>query len=166
MVLVRPYGHASWKKVPGYRALSPASSSPDAAPPPVGSTTTAALSSISTTTTPSAPNAFTPVPCEVGLEREACGENEDCVSPNSRSRNGVCRCRKGFERWQQDGRCHKKKVVPGSTTSTPMSTSTTTPTVHPPKRLTVSVISKNLTLPENSAELIAYAVPESPAGTR
>ena len=41
---------------------------------------------------------YTPVSCEVGLDRESCTENEECIPPNSRSRNGICTCKSNFVR--------------------------------------------------------------------
>lgn len=43
-------------------------------------------------------------------------------------------------------------------------TTSTTTTTAPPVELTVSVSSKNVTLPDNEASLAAYVVPQAPAG--
>ena len=41
-------------------------------------------------------NDSTLVACEVGVD--SCQENEECISPNSRSRNGICKCKSSFVR--------------------------------------------------------------------
>lgn len=164
MVLVRPKAHTSWNDVPGFSDSMETSDSAAA----TTTLNTPQPSKVTSSPTPEPNAAFTPIPCEVGLDQEACGENERCISPNERSRNGVCRCKKGFARWQKDNRCHKEKGKNWST-STTSSTSphpTSSSTSPPPKRLTVSVMSKNITIPVNSAELFASAVPEAPEGSR
>ena len=42
--------------------------------------------------------------CEVGLDFEACFENEECVPYVDKSRNGVCQCKKGYA-YNDDGDC-------------------------------------------------------------
>ena len=64
-------------------------------------------------------------------------------------------CAEGFAR-DDSGKC-----------ASPESTLPKQPTPQPPpKLLTVSVMPKNVTLPDNSAELIAAVVPEAPEGTK
>ena len=45
------------------------------------------------------------VPCEVGLDLEACQVNEFCEAPNGRSRSGICVCKAGFERHPLTDKC-------------------------------------------------------------
>lgn len=39
-----------------------------------------------------------PMVCEVGLELEACGQNEFCQASGPRSRGGLCQCNQDFHR--------------------------------------------------------------------
>eukprot|EP00095_Tigriopus_kingsejongensis_P001489 maker-scaffold124_size330879-snap-gene-1.31 protein:Tk01489 transcript:maker-scaffold124_size330879-snap-gene-1.31-mRNA-1 annotation:"hypothetical protein L798_13730" len=105
-------------------------------------------------------------PCEVGLDPEACFENEVCVALNSRSRSGACRCQEGFLK-DNTGKCVGPDATPKDAvnqTSTTSSTSTSTPKPAP-VQLTVQMNSKVVTLPENSSVLTAYALPEAPSDT-
>ena len=64
-------------------------------------------------------------------------------------------CAEGFAR-DDSGKCvSSESTLPKQPTPQP-----------PPKLLTVSVMPKNVTLPDNSAELIAAVVPEAPEGTK
>ena len=80
-----------------------------------------------------------PKTCEVGLAECNSGPNEECISNNPKSRNGMCQCKKGFER-NLDGICIQIQPQVQS--------------------VEVQVYSKNITLPENKATLSAYAIPE------
>ena len=83
---------------------------------------------------------------------------------NNKFRSGVCACAEGFAR-DDKGKC----VATSPATSlpppppAPPALSTSEP---PPKLLTVTVMAKNVTLPDNSAELIAAVLPEAPEGTK
>jgi len=83
--------------------------------------------------------------CEVGLDSEVCHANEVCEAKNDKSRNGVCKCQKGFIR-DTSGKCFPA-VVP---------TPTSLPAV-----IGVSVASKEVMLPVNSASLTVFTSPES-----
>jgi len=82
--------------------------------------------------------------CEVGMEKVQCKQNETCVPQQDKSRNGVCRCSAGF-------------ILDATTKKCIAPVPVTTPS---PKTITVSVASKTITLPENSAHLAAYSVPQ------
>eukprot|EP00092_Neocalanus_flemingeri_P001829 GFUD01001950.1.p1 GENE.GFUD01001950.1~~GFUD01001950.1.p1 ORF type:complete len:942 (-),score=163.76 GFUD01001950.1:271-3096(-) len=84
--------------------------------------------------------------CEVGLDSEVCHPNETCEAKNDKSRNGVCVCKKGF-------------VTDASRKCTPP---IPTPT-SPPVVIAVSVASKSVQLPQNSASLTAFTSPEPDA---
>lgn len=106
--------------------------------------------------------------CEVGLDLEACMPNEVCEPLNDKSRNGVCKCKEGMAR-NDEGQCidlDKTDPVPNSTPTT--TTTTTTSTISSTEKavavakITVQVVSKEIQLPTNSAELAAYGIPEAP----
>ena len=86
-----------------------------------------------------------PKTCEVGLQECNNGPNEECISNNPKSRNGMCHCKKGFERNLNEISVQIQPIV------TPIE---------------VQVHSKNITLPENKATLSAYAIPEPDANDK
>ena len=69
-----------------------------------------------------------PKTCEIGLQECNNGPNEECISNNPKSRNGMCQCKSGFER-NLNGICAQVQVQVQS--------------------IEVQVYSKNITLPEN-----------------
>ena len=91
-----------------------------------------------------------PKTCEIGLQECNNGPNEECISNNPKSRNGMCQCKSGFKR-NLNGICAQVQVQVQS--------------------IEVQVYSKNITLPENKgnssnfilATLSAYAIPEPEA---
>jgi len=83
--------------------------------------------------------------CEVGLDSEVCHTNEICEAKNDKSRNGVCKCQKGYVT-DTSGKCFPTTVP--------------TPTTLPTK-IFVSVASKEVTLPVNSASLTVFTSPEA-----
>ena len=52
------------------------------------------------------------VTCEVGLDGESCRDTEECVASNSRSRNGVCKCKSNFVR-NEENICIQKAATIG-----------------------------------------------------
>ena len=67
-----------------------------------------------------------PKTCEIGLQECNNGPNEECISNNPKSRNGMCQCKSGFKR-NLNGICAQVQV----------------------QSIEVQVYSKNITLPEN-----------------
>jgi len=82
--------------------------------------------------------------CEVGLDSEVCHPNETCEAKNDKSRNGICKCKTGFIT-DAAGKCFPAAVP--------------TPTA-PPVVIAVSVASKSVQLPQNSASLSVFTAPE------
>ena len=81
--------------------------------------------------------------CEVGLDSEVCHPNETCEAKNDKSRNGVCKCKKEFVT-DASGKCLPAVPTPTS----------------PPVMIAVSVASKSVQLPQNSASLTVFTSPE------
>eukprot|EP00090_Calanus_glacialis_P008081 TRINITY_DN16425_c0_g1_i1.p1 TRINITY_DN16425_c0_g1~~TRINITY_DN16425_c0_g1_i1.p1 ORF type:complete len:942 (-),score=151.95 TRINITY_DN16425_c0_g1_i1:315-3140(-) len=81
--------------------------------------------------------------CEVGLDSEVCHANEFCEAKNDKSRNGICKCQKGFVP-DASGKCFPAVPTPTS----------------PPALIAVSVASKSVQLPLNSASLTVFTSPE------
>ena len=52
------------------------------------------------------------VTCEVGLDDDSCQDTEECVAPNSRSRNGICKCKSNFVR-NEENICIQKTATNG-----------------------------------------------------
>lgn len=91
-------------------------------------------------------NGYSPVSCEVGLDSESCQQDEECISPNSRSRNGICKCKSNFVR-NTKNICIQEAANEGSSD---------------PGKVTVQVHSKNITLPISTTTLTAYPIPDAP----
>ena len=52
------------------------------------------------------------VTCEVGLDSDSCKDTEECVASNSRSRNGICKCKSNFVR-NEENVCIQKAATIG-----------------------------------------------------
>ena len=52
------------------------------------------------------------VTCEVGLDSDSCKDTEECVASNSRSRNGICKCKSNFVR-NEENICIQKVATIG-----------------------------------------------------
>ena len=52
------------------------------------------------------------VTCEVGLDSDSCKDTEECVASNSRSRNGICKCKSNFVR-NEENICIQKTATIG-----------------------------------------------------
>jgi dyslexia-associated protein KIAA0319-like protein len=88
--------------------------------------------------------------CEVGVLVD-CPAEETCISRHPRSRSGTCQCKEGWDR-NETGTCFRLNDHEGNG-----------PTPATEKHLSVSVISKEIRLPQSEADLSAYTVPaESP----
>ena len=76
---------------------------------------------------------------------ETCRSGEVCAKVHDKSRNGVCRCKQGYMKDPRTDTC---------------SAVTAAPTPPPAVPISVAVSSKSVQLPEHSATLTAYTVPE------
>ena len=56
------------------------------------------------------------VTCEVGLDGDSCKDTEECVASNSRSRNGICKCKSNFVR-NEENICIQKAATIGKSHS-------------------------------------------------
>ncbi|CAB3383148.1 Hypothetical predicted protein [Cloeon dipterum] len=92
--------------------------------------------------------------CEVGILID-CPINEVCIPTHPKSRGGVCKCEEGWER-KEDEKC-----VQQSGTGPPSVEHPSPPTE---KHLTVSVMSKEIRLPEDKVDISAYTVPAEGLG--
>lgn len=91
---------------------------------------------------------FSQKACEVGVLVD-CPKEETCISSHPMARSGTCQCKDGWER-NQTGTCYQLNDG-------------TSPTPATEKHLSVSVISREIRLPQSEADLSAYTVPaESP----
>lgn len=91
--------------------------------------------------------------CEDGLEQTQCRPGEICHRRNSKSRNGVCRCDKGY--------LQTKDGCEVNTTNPPVPSTTPVPeTIN----IAVSVANKTIRLPVSEETLTAFTVP-SPTPT-
>ena len=52
------------------------------------------------------------ITCEVGLDSDSCKDTEECVASNSRSRNGICKCKSNFVR-NEENVCIQKAATIG-----------------------------------------------------
>ena len=104
------------------------------------------IPSTSSVVTPSSTTSSSTQACEVGVGN--CRPGEICVPLHDKSRNGVCECQPGFTQ------------APGSDLCTAV---TAAPTKPPPFPISVAVASKSVQLPQNTARLTAYTVPNDDA---
>lgn len=103
--------------------------------------------------------------CEIGVMQ--CPENEECVQITAKSRSGVCSCKEEFAR-DVNGLCKapnpNEAVI--SSSSSNNSTKEKTSSIAPLKPLAISVLSKEVRLPENEVNLVAYVVPVAAKGQK
>ncbi|XP_049856046.1 dyslexia-associated protein KIAA0319-like protein isoform X1 [Schistocerca gregaria] len=129
--------------------------------------------------------------CEVGIILD-CPVNEECLPVGKHSRNGMCQCIEGFRR-NESGLCEQygKPKINNTAVVNDLEQVATSVSVHPTKvyseglsgvddktvspsvevssskplkQLVVSVISKEVRLPENEVTLSAYTVPAEQTG--
>lgn len=133
---------------------------------------------------------WTNISCEVGIGN-TCKANQVCTQVHPKSRNGLCKCLPDFvlssasgsiKEWTCVSTTNPAPPAPrvsseeeGVTTTfvppvpvvlpSPSPTPGVVTTPKPIRTLSVSVVSKNVTLPTNEVSLFAYAVPEAPVDT-
>ncbi|XP_055539334.1 dyslexia-associated protein KIAA0319-like protein [Wyeomyia smithii] len=109
--------------------------------------------------------ALSTVTCEVGND-STCPKNELCVRLTE-SVTGLCVCPEHFERNNKNACMKSKQIVPQTLTAQKLIMNN----IHSeageidegnqePKKLTVSVVSKDVRLPDNEAVLSAYVIPD------
>lgn len=105
------------------------------------------------------------ISCEVGVDT-TCSANEECVQLIPKSRQGICNCAPAYVRNERE-QCVRlsDKILkdmnvgfePKTEFEGPLYKSFTVPSV---KKLTVSVVSKKVRLPEQEVTLAAYTIPD------
>lgn len=100
-----------------------------------------------------------------------CRENEICVKQTDSSREGICQCIIGYKRNSQ-GICKSinefeafEQSVTSEIEAQPRLTKVSSTSIKPPlNQLLVSVVSKEVRLPENEVNLSAYTIPAEQPG--
>lgn len=93
------------------------------------------------------------------LNSTDCSKNENC-SKQTNEKNGTCKCKLGFKSNSPDGDCIPINLEDTDVHVTPSVTTTTPLSVKPIiNRLSVTVVSQEVRLPENEATLEAYMIP-------
>lgn len=104
------------------------------------------------------------ISCEVGLT--TCPTNEECVQLIPKSRQGICNCEESYVRNESEQcvRLSDQMLKDVNLEFDPKldvdGTASKSSTVSSVKKLTVSVVSKTVRLPEQEVTLAAYTIPD------
>ncbi|XP_073962092.1 dyslexia-associated protein KIAA0319 isoform X2 [Choristoneura fumiferana] len=115
---------------------------------------------------------FEKVPCEVGAADD-CPFNSECIPLGLKTRNGICKCVPGTEENRQ-GACvqmlrpfSKGPTIPMDSKKSgeisDLKIDSKSEGVKTIQNLTVSILSKEVQLPENEVTLAAYTIPDEKA---
>lgn len=105
------------------------------------------------------------ITCEVGADT-TCSVNEECVQLIPKSRQGICNCAEAYVRneHEQCVRLSDKILEDMNVDFEPKleldGTASKSSTISSVKKLTVSVVSKTVRLPDQSVTLSAYTIPD------
>ncbi|XP_072944852.1 dyslexia-associated protein KIAA0319 [Epargyreus clarus] len=110
------------------------------------------------------------VPCEIGADD--CPYNAECIPLDMKHRNGICKCNLGYEENSQGGCVQmmrpfsKGPTVPmesmkkGQDLISESKADSLIDKTSPKQNLTVSILSKEVQLPDNQVTLAAYTIPD------
>lgn len=105
------------------------------------------------------------ISCEVGVDT-TCSANEECVQLIPKSRQGICNCAEAYVRNESEQcvRISDQMIKDMNVGFEPIADvdgmSSKSSTVSSIKKLTVSVVSKTVRLPDQEVTLAAYTIPD------